>query len=70
MQGWNNFKVHLLGCFCHTQEGTLWEQFLSLKQEGTIWEYLQAFGLLAATLEDVLEYVQESTFINGGKPAV
>ena len=28
-------------------------------------EHLRAFELLAATLEDVPEHVQESTFING-----
>ena len=33
-------------------------------------EYLCMFELLAATLEDVPEHVQESTFINGLKPEI
>ena len=45
-------------------------QFLSLKQEASVREYLRAFELLVATLEDVLEHVQEATFINGLKPEI
>ena len=60
------FKVRLLDCF----GGTLCEKFLALKQEGTVREYLYLFELLAATLEGVLEHVQESTFIKRLKPKI
>ena len=33
-------------------------------------KYLRAFELLGATLEDVPEHVQESTFINGLRPEI
>ena len=32
-------KAHLLDRFQHTQEGTLCEQFLSLKQDGSVRNY-------------------------------
>ena len=45
-------------------------KFLALKQDGSIREYLRLFELLAATLKDVPEHVQERTFINGLKPEI
>lgn len=61
------FKARLLDLFSQTQEGTLCEQLLSLKQEGSIREYLQTFELLATALENALELILESIFINGLK---
>ena len=62
--------MRLLDCFSLAQEGTLCEQFLSLRQEGLIREYLRAFEFIGATLDNVPEHVQESTFINGLKPEI
>ena len=50
IQGWSELKAQILDRFSITQEGTLCEQFLALKQEGTVREYLCTFELLAATL--------------------
>ena len=50
--------------FQHTQEGTLSEQFLALRQDGSVHDYLRTFKLLAIILEGVSEHVQESTLIN------
>ena len=46
------FKAWFLDRFGQTQEGTLCEKFLALKQDGSVHEYLRLFEL-AATLEDV-----------------
>ena len=70
IQNWLQLKSRLLDRFGHTQDGTMCEQFLSLKQEGSVCDYLRAFEQLEMTLEDVPKHIQESTFINGLKPNI
>ena len=70
IQNWLQLKSQLLDRFGHTQDGTMCEQFLSLKQEGSVRDYLRAFEQLEMTLEDVPKHIQESTFINGLKPNI
>ena len=63
-------KTRLLGRFRQTQEGTLCDQFLSLRQEGSVRDYLRTFESLAAVVDEEPKHVQESTFINGLKPEI
>ena len=53
VQSWMEFKAQLLDRFGQTQEGTLCENFLALKQEGKVRENLCLFESLAVTLEGV-----------------
>ena len=64
---WEELKVRLLDRFRRIQEGTLCEQFLSLRPDGSVRDYLRTFELLASALDGVPKNVQESTFINGLK---
>ena len=57
IRGWLQFKSRLLDRFSHTQDGTLCEQFLSLRKEGSVRDSLGAIELLDATLEDVPEHI-------------
>ena len=65
-----DLKCRLIDRFQHTQEETLCEQFLSLRQEDSVKEYLSTFEMLAATMENMPLHIQESTFINGLKPEI
>lgn len=55
------------GRFRSTQEGSLEECFLSLRQEGTVKEYRLMFETLAMSVLDVLEALLEGQFLNGLK---
>ena len=70
IMNWGELKTRLLGRFRQTQEGTLCDQFLSLRQEGLVRDYLHNFESLAAVVDEEPEHVQESTFINGLKPEI
>ena len=56
--------------FRPTQEGTAYEQFLALRQVGTVDEYRRQFELLAASLNDIPDTIQEGNFINGLKEEI
>lgn len=56
--------------FRPTQEGTTYEQFLALRQEATVDEYRRQFELLAASLVDIPDPIQEENFINGLKSEI
>ena len=62
-------KKRLLLHFCPTQEGTLYEQFLVVRQEGTVAAYQREFEILANLLKEIYE-VMESPFMNGLLPKV
>ncbi|GAA0174020.1 hypothetical protein LIER_27497 [Lithospermum erythrorhizon] len=47
--------------------GSMYREFLALKQTGTVREYRKKFELLASSLEGISEEVLETTFINGLK---
>ena len=54
---WGDPKCRLIDRFRHTQEGTLCEQFLSLRQEDSVKEYLRAFGMQVETLENMPAHI-------------
>ena len=62
---WDNLKRQLLLRFCPTQEGSLCEQFLAVRQQGTVAAYWREFEILATPLKGILDEVMESTFMNG-----
>ena len=43
LSSWANLKSRLLDCFGMTQEGSLCERFLALRQEGFVREFCQTF---------------------------
>ena len=51
--------------FRPTQEGSLCEQFLAMRQQGTVAAYRREFEILATPLKGISEKVMESTFMNG-----
>ena len=67
---WDDFKRRLLMRFRSSQEGTLHEQFLAIRQVGTVAEYRRDFELLSAPLRDLTMEVLESTFVKELKPEV
>ena len=48
-----------------TQEGSLCEQFLAVRQQGTVAAYWREFEILATPLKGISEEVMESMFMNG-----
>ena len=62
---WDDFKQRLLLRFCPSQNGTLHEQFLAIRQEGTLAENRRTFELLSAPLHGLSMEVLESTFVKG-----
>ena len=60
---WEDFKSRLLMRFRPSQEGSLHEQFLAIKQMGSVTEYRRNFELLSAPLSGLSEEVMESTFV-------
>lgn len=56
--------------FRSTQEGSLCEKILAVKQEGSVAEFRRTFKTLAAPVVGLTEEVLESTFINGLKPEI
>ncbi|CAH1433964.1 unnamed protein product [Lactuca virosa] len=69
-QSWGRFKRKLLERFQASREGSVQEQFLDIQQTGTVREYVERFEAFAGQLVDVLESIQESTFIKGLKEGV
>ena len=67
---WENLKRRLLLRFRQTQEGSLCEQFLAVRQQGTMVAYRREFEILATPLKGILEKVMESTFMNGLLPEI
>ncbi|RVX15939.1 Pentatricopeptide repeat-containing protein [Vitis vinifera] len=67
---WDNLKRRLLLRFRPTQEGSLCEQFLAVRQQGTVAAYRREFEILATPLKGILEKVMESTFMNGLLPEI
>lgn len=67
---WDDFKRRLLMRFRLSQDGTLHEQFLAIRQEGTIAEYRRDFELLLAPLQRLSMEALESTFVKGLRPEV
>ena len=56
--------------FRPTQEGSVEERFLALRQRGTVLDYRQSFEALASPLEYLPEAVLERHFINGLHPEI
>lgn len=67
---WESFQQKLLLRFRPTQEGSLCEKLLAIRQERSVEEYRRMFQALAAPLVDLLEEVLASTYINGLKPTI
>ncbi|GKB33008.1 ankyrin repeat-containing protein [Tanacetum coccineum] len=58
---WEGLKRRLLEIFQPSQEGTLHEQFLVIKQEGSAREYVSLFETLAGQLVWILQKSQENS---------
>lgn len=67
---WSRFKRKLLERFQQSQEGSVKEQFLDIRQEGTVREYVDKFEGFAGQLLGVPDDIMECTFIKGLKPEV
>ena len=63
-------KQGIMGRFRPTQEGSLEERFLALRQEGIVKEYRLLFETLGETVPDVPEAFLEGQFLNGLKPEI
>lgn len=70
IRSWMVLKLMILERFRPTQEGSLCEKFLSLRQETTVRDYRRQFEILAAPLTELSEQVLESTFVKGLKPDI
>ncbi|XP_062077785.1 uncharacterized protein LOC133782484 [Humulus lupulus] len=70
IHNWEELKKLLLRHFRDQQEGSLYDQFLTVKQEGTVSEYKRKFIRLLAPLGTVEPAVQLSTFLNGLTPSL
>nr|GEV60684.1 hypothetical protein [Tanacetum cinerariifolium] len=67
-RSWEGLKRRLLNRFQQTQQGNLFEQFLTITQDGTARAYVALFEKLAGQLVGVSKQVLEATFIEGLKP--
>eukprot|EP00257_Ricinus_communis_P028075 XP_025015489.1 uncharacterized protein LOC112536827 [Ricinus communis] len=67
-RSWVDFKESLIVCFRSTQEGTLHDQLLALKQTTTVKEFRRQFEIIAAPLKGLAEDVLEAAFVNGLRP--
>ena len=67
---WENLKKRLLLHFRPTQEGSLCEKFLAVRQRGSMAAYRREFEILATPLKGISEEVMESTFMNGLLPEI
>ena len=70
MRSWNELESRLLDRFRSTQEGSLYERFLALRQEGSMREFHQVFKWMALVLPGLPEHVLEGVFINGLRPDI
>ena len=68
MVHWEEIKLLLLKKFRSSRVGSLHEQFLAIHQEDSIGDYNRMFIVQLAPLDNVLDEVALSTFINGLKP--
>ena len=59
IRDWTELKTIIQERFRPTQEGTTYQQFLALRQVGTVDEYRRQFELLAASLNDIPDTIQE-----------
>ena len=69
-RSWEGLKRRLLNRFQQTQQGNLFEQFLTITQDETVRAYVAQFEKLAGQLVGVSEDVLEATFIKGLKPDI
>lgn len=69
-RSWEDIKGRLLERFRTSQEGSLLEKLLALKQEGTVKDYWRRIEILAAPLPAIPEDVLEGNFINGLKTSI
>lgn len=60
---WLDIKRMIMERFRPTQEGSLHEKFLTLRQETTVREYRRQFEVMAAPLAGMPEQVLEENFI-------
>ncbi|TXG60193.1 hypothetical protein EZV62_014766 [Acer yangbiense] len=67
---WEEMKLLILKQFRSTQEGSLHEQFLALRQQGTVKEYRRKFIEFLALLDNVSDEITLSQFINGLNPEI
>ena len=67
---WENLKRRLLLRFRPTQERSLCEQFLAVRQQGTVAAYQWEFEIMATPLKGISDKVMESTFMNGLLPEI
>ncbi|TXG60604.1 hypothetical protein EZV62_015177 [Acer yangbiense] len=67
---WEEMKLLILKQFRSTQEGSLHEQFLALRQQGTVKEYWRKFIEFLAPLDNVSDEITLSQFINGLNPEI
>lgn len=67
---WADLKARLFKRFRPTQEGSLCERLLSIKQESTVAEYIHTFEIYSAPLPKMPDSVLENTFLNGLKPVI
>lgn len=70
IRSWEGLKQGILNRFRPTQEGSLEERFLALRQEGTVKDYRLMFETLAVPVSEVSEAFLEGHFINGLKPEI
>ena len=69
-RSWDTLKRGLRERFRSSQEGTVEERLLALRQEGSVRDYRLMFEMLAAPVVDVPESILEGQFINGLKPEI
>ncbi|KAF4378519.1 hypothetical protein F8388_022340 [Cannabis sativa] len=67
---WEEMKRLVLRHFRDTRAGSLYDQFVAVRQEGTVIEFNRQFIRLLAPLENVSPEIQLSTFINGLRPTI
>ncbi|KAF4359978.1 hypothetical protein F8388_004485 [Cannabis sativa] len=67
---WEEMKQLVLRHFRDTQAGSLYDQFVAVRQEGTIIKFKRQFIRLLAPLDNVSPEIQLSTFINGLRPTI
>lgn len=58
-------KLRLLDNFRSSKQGTVYSQFLAIKQESTVEEYRNRFHRLVTPLPQLSDEVLENTFMNG-----
>ena len=70
MRSWEELKGLLRNHFRSTQEGTVEERYLALRQWGFDKDYRLCFRTLASPIEDMPKAKLEGHFINGLKPDI